>query len=111
MLPARYSAFTDQKNFSLERVEQKLKTAAAVAVFGNCSQKIYYGPDVLTDAQPINQPTCTVLMAIFWENLRSGRLLFSPHQISRFFQVFPTEALIFIKPLEVYRQAYLYTCT
>ena len=32
----------------------------------------------------------------------------SPHQISRLFYVFLTEALIFIKPPQIYKQAYVY---
>jgi len=35
--------------------------------------------------------------------------LSSPHPIPWFFPEFPTEALIFIKPSEVYRQAYMYS--
>ena len=38
-----------------------------------------------------------------------GQPLSSPHQIPRLFQVFPTEALIFIKPSEVHRTAYMYS--
>ena len=37
----------------------------------------------------------------------SRRLLSRPHEIPRLFPVFPTEALVFIKPSQVYKQAYV----
>ena len=40
----------------------------------------------------------------------SGRSLSSPCQIPRLLPVFPTDALLFIKPPEVYRQDYMYSC-
>jgi len=48
-----------------------------------------------------NRRICTALIR--------GWPLSSHRQSPRLFQVFPTETLIFIKPPEVYRQAYMYS--
>ena len=41
--------------------------------------------------------------------LKTRVAISGPRQIPQFFQVFPTEALIFIKPPEVHRQTYMYS--
>jgi len=59
-------------------------------------------PLILTLHSPV-VPNLSILTTLH------GWPLYSPCQIPRFFQVFPTEASMFIKPVAVFRQAYVFS--